>query len=474
MRGDYLGKGRSVKQIVLMGVFWRILAIEAVLFVFSLAYRIVTQGGSVEELFWYALRIAFLVLIIIIFMIITLRNFLVKKLISPLETIALANKRLKDPEKDPIEIVLPDDAPLEIKEIVATRAEMLEKIREVSEERLKLADFIKETFGRYLSKKVVDEILKSPDGLKVGGSKETVTILMADLRGFTGISEQRAPEEMVELLNGYLKEMSKVILSFDGIIDEFIGDAILAIFGVPHGKEDHAARAVACALSMQKALERLNTGMGEKGFPLLEMGIGVNTGEVIVGNIGSEIRMKYGVVGPAVNIAGRIESNTTGGQVLIGESTYDAVKDMVEVEGPYTFIMKGLGRPLVCYSVLAIGPPYKIRLKQEKKVQGGAEMRLPFHCWKLEGKSVEQQALHGETMVLFEDELLAVISPLLVPFTDIKILFDFCPQAHCFDEMYAKIISVEEYKGVKVNRLRLTSIRGKDRQVLRKWMAEAA
>ncbi len=466
-------KAKSVKRIVLMGVFWRILLIEAVLLAWSLAYRIVTQGGAAQELFWYSVRIAVLVAVIILFMMVTLRNFLVKRIISPLETIALANKQLRDPEKDPLEIVLPEDVPAEIKDIVETRSEMLRKIREVSEERLRLADFIKDTFGKYLSQKVVDQILRSPEGVKVGGRKETVTILMADLRGFTGLSERRDPEEMVELLNTYLEAMSKEILRFDGVIDEFIGDAILAIFGVPDLHEDHASRAVACALSMQNQLQRLNMEISASGYPHLEMGVAVNTGEVIVGNIGSDIRMKYGVVGPAVNVTGRIESNTTGGQVLIGESTYALVKELVKAQAPLTFIMKGLKRPLVCYPVNAIGEPFNIQLKPSKVDMLGVEIQLPFHCWKVEGKKVEEKAISGETEVFFQDEILVSVSPLLEPFTDLKVMFDFCTDAHCFEEFYAKVISTEEVKGKRVNRIRITSMAENDRKVLKEWIARA-
>ena len=142
---------------------------------------------------------------------------------------------------------------------------------------------------------------------------------MSDLRGFTSMSEARDAEEVVRLLNRYLARMSEIIFAYDGIIDEFIGDAILAVFGVPEKRKDDPARAVACALSMQNALHELNDEIISEGYPALEMGIGINSGTVIVGNIGSEMRAKYGIVGTVVNRAARIESNTVGGEVLIGE-----------------------------------------------------------------------------------------------------------------------------------------------------------
>ena len=135
--------------------------------------------------------------------------------------------------------------------------------------------------------------------------------------------------------------MTQVIQRYDGVIDEFIGDAILTVFGIPEEKADDPARAVACALAMQQSLADLNRDLLADGLPPLEMGIGINTGPVVVGNLGSEARTKYGIVGTVVNIASRIESNTVGGQVLVGEATYAQVNAQVTAQPPMTVMMKG-------------------------------------------------------------------------------------------------------------------------------------
>ncbi|MBW2205216.1 MAG: adenylate/guanylate cyclase domain-containing protein, partial [Deltaproteobacteria bacterium] len=319
----------SVRAVVLMGVFWRILIIEGILLVGTLIYAALTEDKGSVELFWYALRIISLVAIIVLFMMVTLKRFLEKRIISPLESIAEANKRFQNDDSSPNDVNLPEGAPKEIKGIVSSRTQMLNTILKISEERLHLVKFIRNTFGRYLSKRVVDEILESPNGQEIGGHRKTVTVVMSDLRGFTSLSETRDPEDMVRLLNRYLERMSKVIVEYDGMIDEFIGDAILTVFGVPEEHDDDPLRAVACALAMQNALVELNNELTHEGYPVLEMGIGINTGSVIVGNIGSEIRAKYGIVGATVNMASRIESNTVGGEVLMGESTYRLVKEAV-------------------------------------------------------------------------------------------------------------------------------------------------
>ncbi len=458
-----------------MGVFWRILIIEGILLIGTLLYAALTEDKGTIELFWYAVRIISLVTIIILFMMITLKDFLTGKIISPLEAVASANRRLNQNDPSAKQVDIKEDAPTEIKGIVSSRSQMLDTIFKVSDERLRLVNFIRDTFGRYLSKKVVDEILESPDGRKIGGRRETVTVLMSDLRGFTSLSETRDPEEMVQLLNRYLKRISRVILKYDGMIDEFIGDAILTVFGVPEKRESDPMRAVACGLAMQNALMELNEELLLEGHPALEMGIGINTGYVIVGNIGSEMRTKYGIVGTTVNIASRIESNTIGGQVLIGESTYNLVKELVTVDPPQTIMMKGLKKPLVMYSVTAIGPPYNIKIDFPASKENGVEIILPFHCWKvMEGKRIANESQYGETITLSDDEITASIEMSPEPLTDIKLMFDFCVEAHCFDDIYAKVLTFQDQKGKKINRLRITSISQKDRDILKKWISEAS
>ncbi len=470
-----MNSNKSLRKILLEGIFWRILFIEAILLVWSLAYRMISEAHSdIADLAWYALRIIILITIIIFFMMVTLRKFLDSKIISPLETIVSANRRLGNKGSGGEQVELPQDAPKEIKEIVTTRTKMLADILEVSQERLRLANIIRDTFGRYLSRKVVDKILASPEEQLIGGRKETVTILMSDLRGFTALSESRDPEEMVQLLNRYLEQMSKVIIKHDGMIDEFIGDAILTIFGVPEKHSDDPARAVACGLEMQNALMKLNREIVKEDYPPLEMGIGINTGTVIVGNIGSELRAKYGIVGSAVNIAARIESNTTGGQVLISEATYNAVKDLVAADPPKTVVMKGLKKPLVSYPVTAIGAPFEVSFNPPTEIEKGVAMTLPFHCWVVVDKIITEKAMSGETLILDDNFITASVDDWLEPLSDIRLRFDFCTDAHCFEDIYAKVVSAKERETKHEYQLRITSINKEDREILEKWIVDAS
>ena len=215
-------------------------------------------------------------------------------------------------------------------------------------------ELISETFGRYLSDEIVEKLLNSPDGCKLGGEKQEVTIIMSDIRGFTAMSEMMPPVDLMAMLNHYLAVMTDIIQNYKGTIIEFIGDAIFAIFGAPITCENGAENAVKCAVEMQNAMEAVNQFNEEKGYPHLEMGIGINTGDVILGNIGSEKRAKYGVVGQNVNLAGRIEGYTVGGQVLASESTTSRIEKLT-YRSQHEIYPKGIKTPINVYDIASVG-----------------------------------------------------------------------------------------------------------------------
>jgi adenylate cyclase len=222
--------------------------------------------------------------------------------------------------------------------------------------------FICETFGRYLTDEVVATVLESPAGLQMGGEKRKVTMLMADLRGFTSLSERLPPERVVALINRYLTAMVSVIKKYQGTIDEFIGDAIFVLFGAPIWQEDDAQRAVTCAVAMQLAMASVNEQNRKDGLPEVEMGIGVHTGQVVVGNIGSAERTKYGVVGSQVNLTSRIQSFTIGGQILISEATRREVGPTLKLGKQMEVKAKGIEHPIAVSEVWGIGRPHQLFL----------------------------------------------------------------------------------------------------------------
>lgn len=222
--------------------------------------------------------------------------------------------------------------------------------------------FIKQVFGRYVTDDVVEKLLESPGGLDLGGERRVVSVMLSDLRGFTALAERLTPEKVVELLNHYLGVMSEVITEHHGTINEFVGDGILAIFGAPIARNDDAENAVRCAVAMQLAMTRVNVDVVRMGISPIEMGIGINTGDVIIGNIGSAKRAKYGVVGSNVNLAARIESATVGGQILVSQSTVDALPGLLELRRELTLHPKGAKEPMRVHDVCAIGGFQPLRL----------------------------------------------------------------------------------------------------------------
>lgn len=202
--------------------------------------------------------------------------------------------------------------------------------------------FIRDTFGRYVSEEIVESILAQPNGLHLGGKMTRVSILMADIRGFTTMAEKLAPAQVVKMLNNYLGVMSDIIIGHRGTIDEFIGDAILAIFGAPMPQQDHADRALACALDMQGAIGKINAENQRLGLPDVGIGIAVNTGEVVAGNIGSDKRVKYGVVGHTVNLTARMESFCRAGEVLASQETLNFATRKIKHSYQFEISPKGM------------------------------------------------------------------------------------------------------------------------------------
>ena len=450
-------KKNSVRAVVLMGVFWRILIIEGILLVGTLIYAALTEDKGSVELFWYAVRIISLVAIIVLFMMVTLKSFLGKRIISPLETIAAANQRFQDDNASAIGVDLPANTPREIRGIVSSRTEMLNTILDVSEERLRLVKFIRNTFGRYLSKRVVDEILESPNGQEIGGRRKTVTVLMSDLRGFTSLSETRDPEDMVRLLNRYLARMSEVIIEYDGTIDEFIGDAILTIFGVPEEHDDDPLRAVACAIAMQQAMAQVNAENRDKGLPELEMGIGLNEAEVIVGNIGSAKRSKYAVVGSGVNMASRIESYTVGGQILISESVRKEAGDILRIDSQREVFPKGAETPLKIYEVGGIAGCFNLSLEEDKSVPVTLSHKIPMQYKVLRGKDAGKKVTEGSIVSLSRKCAEIELDEALASLTNLKMNLAEVEDALMKKDFYGKVLVHTDERN-QIHKIRFTAV----------------
>jgi adenylate cyclase len=268
---------------------------------------------------------------------------LVQWIAQPLRELGAQARRIREGDLD---VAIVPHSRDEIGTLARTMAEMVQGLRD--------RDFIRDVLGRYVSPELAEQALRDRGGLRLGGEVRMVSILMSDLRGFSGLSERLGPEAMIGLLNRYLGCMTPVILQHRGTINEFIGDAILVLFGAPFERPDDAERSVRCAWAMQRAMAGFNRESRLLGLPPLLMGIAVHSGRVVAGNIGSQDRMKYGVVGPAVNLTGRIESLTVGPQVLVSRATLDRVASLVMVGAGTEVAVKGVPEPVTVYEVRGV------------------------------------------------------------------------------------------------------------------------
>jgi adenylate cyclase len=300
--------------------------------------------------------------------------------------------------------------------------------------------FIRETFGRYTSDDIVGVLLDMPEGLKLGGEKREVTLLMSDLRGFTAMAERLEATEVVALLNYYFSAMVELIHHNGGTIDEIIGDAILVIFGAPLAMSGAAQHAVRCALEMQKGMHRVNEYNYQMGWPEIEMGIALHTGEVVVGNIGSTKRSKYGVVGRTVNLTARIESFTVGGQVLVSPTLMQAVDRGLILGDQVNVHAKGMGEPLKCRQLLGHEDHPELLLKEEEPIFTTLDDPLPFHYVVLTDKHLDEQ-MHPATLVAISQRRAVVEAAGNLPrYANIMLRLEAGSAEEKSAELYAKVI----------------------------------
>jgi adenylate cyclase len=237
---------------------------------------------------------------------------------------------------------------------------------------LKERDKLRTTFGKYMTAAVMDHLLGGKVAL--GGESLRVTVLFSDIRGFTSFSETMDPQNLVGLLNEYFTEMVSIVMDEGGVVDKYIGDAIMAVFGAPVSKPGDAVNAVRAAVRMRRALRDLNERLVSRGLSPLKTGIGIHTGEVVAGNSGSERRMEYTVIGDAVNLASRLESNTKdlGVNILISQDTYEVTKSAVETRAVREIVVKGRNKPVMTYEVLGLVGGPRLEPNESAAARSGA------------------------------------------------------------------------------------------------------
>src|SRR5216117_60818 len=357
-----------------------------------------------------------------------------------------------------LSVALPVRSRDEVGRLTRAFNEMIEGLRQ--------RDFIRSTFGRYVSPEVAQALLATPEAQRLGGEKREVTVLMSDLRGYTRFAELGDAEAVMAVLNEVLARMTDVIIAHGGTINEFIGDAIFAIFGAPLAHPDHAERAAAAAIAMQRAMADVNEAHAQRGLPRFEMGVGINTGEAVVGNIGSEQRAKYAVVGAAVNLASRVEGCTVGGQIFLSPHTYARVRDLVEVGEPFPVEVKGVAEPLLLYELRAISGRFAQRLPEMASDDEQVPVWLPFVCRVFEGKILGKDETSGTVVRLGRRRVDVRLDGTLPLLTNLRFRLNYPGLGYDSGDLYGKVIGTELHEGTPVMRISLTSIDPVDQQIL--------
>jgi adenylate cyclase len=284
--------------------------------------------------------------------------------------------------------------------------------------------------------------MSSARGLPQAGefASRDVTILLADLRGFTALSEEHPANVMLGLLNDFLGRMIEVVHRHGGVIDRFMGDSIMALFGAQLWREDDARRAVTCAVEMQIIAEAMNRENRQKGLPNLHLGIGINTGTVLAGMLGSKQYSEFTVIGREVNLAARIEALSLRGQVLVSESTYRQC-DHIDSGEPIDVYVKGTSRPVPIREILGI-PALGMKVpRQELRRSHRVKVNIPFAYQLVRNKNVLPERLHGTILNIGYCGVLAALAQELDRYSEIRLELDLSLVGHVATDICARTVT---------------------------------
>jgi adenylate cyclase len=324
-------------------------------------------------------------------------------------------------------------------------------------------DHFSDTSMRHTLHRRLGSVIEEAIGLPVGGQTMEVTVLLSDLRGFSVVTESYPALEVVAMLNRYLAKMCAIIYRHGGTVDKFMGDSIMALFGAPVSRPDYIRNALCCAVEMQTAMDDFNKENQGLGLPTLYMGIGINTGEVVAGKIGSDLHSEYTVIGEEVNLASRIEAYTLRGQILISQETYARVKDLVRVADPIHVSVKGRREPVPLYELLEIGAPYNLKVpEREARRSLRVDVNIPFQFQICEGKVVLPEIHEGRILNLSAGGMFACTFAEVEPYFNIKFRMGFAALGVSSDDIFGKILRVKKAAGLNEINIEFTAVKSKD------------
>lgn len=305
-----------------------------------------------------------------------------------------------------------------------------------------------------LSKLMVDAGFPEKDVLS-----KNITILLSDIRGFSEIAESYPARDVVSLLNRYFDCMGSIITRYGGTIDKLMGDSILVVFGIPNARTSDIENAIACSVEMQLAMTELNKANQALGMPDLYVGIAVNSGTVVAGELGSIHYKEYTIIGDEVNLTSRIESHCLRGQILISESTYNGVKDFVEVSEPTIIQVKGVRRAVKLYELHATHKPHSMEVpRREGRKSPRISVRMPVSFQSLSGKIVLDEKHQGEVIDISYNGLLIESNVQLAKSSEIKMSLALELFGNKTTDVYARIIRTEQVNNISRSSLEFTTI----------------
>ena len=311
---------------------------------------------------------------------------------------------------------------------------------------------------------VLDGVIEAP----LGGEAKEVTVLLSDLRGFTVITETYAASEVVDMLNRYFAKMCQIIYRHGGTVDKFMGDSIMALFGAPVKKPDDVVRAVCCAVEMQLAMDAFNKQNEALGMPNLYMGIGVNTGPVVAGKIGSDLHSEYTVIGDEVNLTSRIEAYTLRGQILISQNTHSQLKDFIKVKDPIYVSVKGKRDPVPLYELLAVNEPYNLAVpEREVRRSMRVDVNIPFEFNVCEGKVICSDENQGHIMNISAGGMFACTEAEVEPYFNIVFKLKVDNLGIRTKDIYGKVLRVKKAQDLYEMNVEFTIIDPDDREAIK-------
>jgi adenylate cyclase len=314
-------------------------------------------------------------------------------------------------------------------------------------------------------------VLEGPEAPLLDSEAREVTVVLSDLRGFSAITETYTAREVMDMLNRYFNHMCRIIYRYGGTVDKFIGDSIMALFGVPAARPTEVELAVCCAVEMQIAMDAFNKENEALGMPNLYMGIGVNTGEVVAGKIGSFFHSEYTVIGDEVNLASRIEGYSLRGQILISHNTYSRIKNLVTVRDPVKVSVKGKREPLLVYELVTVGEPYNLTVPdREDRKSIRVEANIPFEFSVCEGKILRSDVYEGRILNISPEGMLACTFSRVEPYSNIRFRLQAGDLGVKSDDVYGKIVRVKNHDGIYEMNIAFTSIDPEDRDALKDFV----